>query len=97
MSKEDLIFLSIIAFLIFGIIGIIMYYTTGEWVTVRAKIIKKHCIAAPKIILVGGVPIAWTDYYYYFIMDNGDKVQVSYSDYMKYEVGDYYEYRKRIG
>jgi len=97
LSKEDLLFLAIIAFLIFGIVGIVMHYTTGQWVVVRARIVKKYSIAVPKIIPVGKTVVVSVDYYYYFVMDNGDEVQVPSSDYFKYEVGDYYEYRKRIG
>ena len=74
-----------------------MHYTTGQWVVVRARIIKKYSIAVPKIIPVGKAVVAFVDYYYYFVMDNGDEVQVSASDYFKYKVGDYFEYRKRIG
>ena len=74
-----------------------MHYTTGQWVVVRARIVKKYSIAVPKIIPVGKTVVVSVDYYYYFVMDNGDEVQVPSSDYFKYEVGDYYEYRKRIG
>ena len=97
MDKQKLICSTIVFILVVSIAWIILYHTTGQWITVRARIVRKYSISISKVIKAGGVFVITMDFHYYFVMDNGDEVQVSYSDYVKYEVGDYFEYRKRIG
>ena len=80
-------------------IGVLIYESFGEWITVRAKIVKKYERTSTTFIFIpnSNVFVPLIRHHYYFVMDNGDTIEVSYSDYLKYNVGDIYKYRKRKG
>lgn len=88
----------IIIILVLSIIGILIYESLGEKETIRARIVKKYEKTTMSLIpLSNGVIVPVFYHHYYFVMDNGDIVEVSYSDYLNYNIGDIYEYQKRKG
>lgn len=56
--------------------------------TIKDKITKQYPSAIYPFVI-------YTNYAYYFIMDNGDEVLISYSDYEEYSIGELYTYEKQ--
>jgi len=97
MNKE-LLAIWMFCFLVVGVsIVYIMTELSAEWVTIRARIVKKYERTNLVLVSTGKVVIPIYTEHYYFVMNNGDTVEVSSSDYLKYDVGDIYEYQKRKG
>jgi len=53
MDKEFLVVTGIILLAVGLVVGIIIYHFTGEWIAVRARIVKKYERTVPIFIPVG--------------------------------------------
>ncbi len=95
---DDMTTILITAGIIFLVAFVVLAsYDTVEYVTIRARIVKKYEKHSTILMPIGKILIPMTHDDYYFEMSNGDVIKVSYSDYVKYDVGDIYEYKKRKG
>ena len=92
-----LILILIPTILILG--GITCYFSVTKQIEVTSTIDYKYVDTGTDIIFVpsdGGVGIPVTIKNFMFVMDNGDEVEVSKGNFVKYDVGDSFTYKKRV-